>query len=224
MKNLLKLLIVVIVSSMATESFAQVFGVKAGLNLSTMLVKDNEETYTDDFKMNPGFHVGITSEFPLSDAFSFETGLLLSTKGFKVSEEETDGGVTYEYKAKANLMYLDIPLTAKGYFDLGGPKIYGTFGPYIGLGIGGKYKTEYTIMGNTETEEEKIKWGSDKENDDFKTLDFGLTVGAGLQIDAIQVGFSYGLGLANISNFSEDSYRENNRVFGVSVGYRFGGN
>jgi hypothetical protein len=32
--------------------------------------------------MKTGFHIGATAEFPLTEIFSLETGLLLSTKGF----------------------------------------------------------------------------------------------------------------------------------------------
>lgn len=220
MKNLLKLLIVVIGFTMTTESYAQTFGVKAGLNLSNMLVEDDDDTYSDDFKVNPGFHVGATAEFPITELFSFETGLLLSTKGFKVSEEETFMGETVKYESKLNLIYLDIPLTAKASFDLGGARIYGVFGPYIGMGLSGKSKFEITAMGETETDEEDIKWGSDE--DDFKRLDLGLTMGAGVEISSIQIGLSYGLGLANISTYTDGGSKISNRVLGISVGYKFG--
>lgn len=220
MKNLLKLLIVVIGFTMTTESYAQTFGVKAGLNLSNMLVEDDDDTYSDDFKVNPGFHVGATAEFPITELFSFETGLLLSTKGFKVSEEETFMGETVKYESKLNLIYLDIPLTAKASFDLGGARIYGVFGPYIGMGLSGKSKFEITAMGETETDEEDIKWGSDE--DDFKRLDLGLTMGAGVEISSIQIGLSYGLGLANISTNADGGSKISNRVLGISVGYKFG--
>ena len=96
MKNVIKLLIFVLVVSMTTGAFAQNFGLKGGLNLSNILAKDDNTTYSDDFKMNPGFHIGATAEFPFSDMFSFETGLLLSTKGYKISEEETFMGKKIE--------------------------------------------------------------------------------------------------------------------------------
>ena len=222
MKNLLKLLIVVIGFTMTTGSYAQTFGVKAGLNLSNMLVEDDDDTYSDDFKVNPGFHVGATAEFPITELFSFETGLLLSTKGVKVSEEETFMGETVKYDQILNLIYLDIPLTAKASFDLGGARIYGVFGPYIGMGLSGKSKFEITAMGETETDEEDIKWGSDEDEDDLKRLDLGLTMGAGVEISSIQIGLSYGLGLANISTYTDGGSKISNRVLGISVGYKFG--
>jgi len=210
---------------MSTELFAQNFRVKAGLNLSNMLMKDYNETYSDDFKMNPGFHIGSTAEFPLTEMISFETGLFLSTKGFKKSEEEIIMSETIEIEEELNLLYLDIPLTAKVSFDLDGAKIYGVLGPYLGMGLSGKSKYEYTFDGETETEEEDIEWGTNEEveKDDLKRLDFGLTMGAGVEINSIQIGLTYGLGLANISTYPYDDFKIKNRVLGLSVGYRFGG-
>jgi outer membrane protein W len=223
MKNLTNLFVVLMLSMMTTGLFAQSFGVKAGLNLSNMLVKDDDDTYSDDFKMNPGFHAGLTVDFPITEVFSFETGLLASTKGYKISEEETIAGETFEIEGKLNLLYLDIPLTGKVSFDIGGAKIYGAFGPYVGVGLTGKSKSEITVGGETEEEEEDIEWGSDEEGDDLKRLDYGLTVGAGVEISAIQIGVSYGLGLAKINPDTSNGAKINNRVIGISVGYRFGG-
>ncbi len=222
MKNLIRLLISVIVVTTATESFAQSFGVKASLNLSNMLVKWDGETESDDFKMKPGFHIGATAEFPLSEMISFETGLLFSTKGYRVSEKESGQGWSEEYKKKLNLLYLDIPLNAKASIDLGNMKAYGTFGPYLGMGLSGKYKYEGTYNGETQTSERDIKWGSDEVESDLKRLDFGLTIGAGVKINSIQIGLSYNLGLANVSPYT-DVITANNRVLGLSIGYQFGG-
>lgn len=222
MKNLRKLLFAIIMITISTVSFAQTFGIKAGLNLSNMLMKDNDQTYSDDFKMNPGFHFGATAEIPIVEMLSFETGLLISTKGFKTSGESSESGFTYEYKTKMNLIYLDIPLTAKATFDLGGAKIYGAFGPYLGMGLTGKTKTEATVNGSSDTNSEDVSWGSDAENDDLKRLDFGVSVGAGIEISSIQVGLSYELGLANISPYTDGGAKIGNRVLGLSVGYKFG--
>jgi hypothetical protein len=224
MKNFIKLSILVLLLSFGTDSFAQSFGIKAGLNLSNLLVKDDYDTYSDDFKMNPGFHFGPTIEFPMNEMLSFESGLLLSTKGTKMSEKESFDGYSYEYTSKINLLYLDIPLTAKATFDIGNSKAYGILGPYVGIGLSGKSKSEYTEDGETDTEEEDLSFGSDENEDDLKSLDYGLTAGIGIELNSIQIGVTYNLGLANISIDTEDSYKINNRVLGISVGYKFGGN
>lgn len=211
MKNLIKLLCVVVLFSMATRTTAQKFAVKAGLNLSKMLMKDDDDTYMDNVKMQPGFHVGATAEFPINDMFSFEPGLLLSTKGTRAKESG--------YKASINLFYFEVPLNAKATFDVGGVKIYGTFGPYLGLGLSGKYK--YTEDGNTDTH--TVKWGSDSDNDDQKRFDLGLNVGGGVEIKSMLIGLNYGLGLVSISPDTSNGYKEKNRVFAISFGYKLGG-
>jgi len=223
MNNFLKLFLVLMTLSMVSKAHAQTYGIRAGLNLATILAKDDEENYSENFKMKPGFHFGPIAEFPISDMFSFETGLLLSMKGFKSSETQTIFGETVKYEAKMTLFYLDVPLTAKATYDLGKAKVYGTFGPYIGLGLAGKGETKITSMGKAESEMSDIEWGSDEDEDDLKRFDLGLTVGAGVEVKSIQIGISYGLGLANISSYSKEGQKINNRVLGISVGYKFAG-
>jgi hypothetical protein len=205
-----------------TQTFAQIkFGVKAGLNLSNMLAKDNDQTYSENFKMKPGFHAGATVEFPIVKRFSFETGLLFATKGTKINEKETVGNETNELKGEINLYYLDIPLTAKVTFDIGSAKIYGDFGLYLGIGLKGKSKIEITDMGGTDSFNENIKFGSG--SDQVKRVDYGLTAGVGVEIQSVQFGISYGYGLANLSNDTDNGTITKNRVLGISVGYKFGG-
>jgi hypothetical protein len=230
MKNVGKLLLVVMILSWGLKSFAQpIFGVKAGLNLSNMLQKDDQETYSKDFKMRPGFHVGPTAEFQINDMFAFETGLLLSTKGYNYDESGTEEimgiSATYSSKGHLSLLYLDIPLTAKAVFDMNGTKLYGLFGPYVGLGLSGKHKDETTstVMGQTQTEntDGDVSFGSG--DDDIKPLDLGLQIGAGIELEKIQIGLAYNLGMANLAQSSDGGYKMNNRVLALSLGYKFGG-
>jgi hypothetical protein len=216
MKKVFKLLVLSSVLIYSSKSIAQTFGVKGGLNLTNMVVKADSKTLSEDFKMNPGFHLGATAEFPINDMFAFESGLLISTKGYKIVDEEGD----YKSEGKLNLTYLDIPLTAKASFEAGSAKIFGLFGPYVGLGLTGKSKYTVTSDDEKETEEEDVKWGSDKEKSDFKRLDYGLSIGAGLEINSLTFGLNYNLGMANI--IPNTVVTANNRVIAVSVGYKFG--
>ncbi len=223
MRNLTKLLVVVLALTMTTELFAQNFGIKGGLNLSNMRVKDDNKTYSDDYRIKPGFHIGATAEFPLAEMLSFETGLLLSTKGFTASKATfIYGGGTLKSTLRTNLLYLDIPLTVKGSSDLGRAKSYGVFGPYLGFGLSGKTKYKKTSNYTTSSYTKDIEWGSDKDKSDLKRLDFGLTMGTGVEINSIQIGLSFNLGLANISPNTDGGAKINNRVFRVSIGYIFG--
>ena len=214
MKNLMKPLIVFIMFLIASESFAQTFGINAGYNLSNLI--DKEPPYTgnqyrgvDEYKMKPGFNAGVTVEFPTKDWFSIDMGLILSTKGCKTSQK----GVTFNFKGTWNLVFIDIPLTAKKYFNAGCAKIFGAFGPYIGIGLGGKWNT-------IETNNSGTRSFSSNAFDNLNKLDFGLTAGAGVSIYSFQIGLSYGFGLSNISSYSPVIIR--NSVLGISLGYIFG--
>ena len=207
MKKFKLLLAAALILIFASEAYCQTFGIKAGLNLANMLAKDATGNF--DTKTLTGFHLGATAEFPVSEQFSFETGLLLSTKGSKENygDLNTDG--------KYTITYLDIPLTPKVTIKANGIKYYGLLGPYLGIGLGGQ-----VYMAGAGT---KIKWGSsvNSNGEYLKQLDYGLNIGAGVEVNAIQVGLTYGLGLANISGFADDT-KIYNRVLSLSVGYRFG--
>jgi hypothetical protein len=216
MKNLMKPLIVFIMFLIASESFTQTIGIKAGYNLSNLICKEpphyGNQFYVDEFKMKPGFNAGVTVEFPTKDWFSIDMSLILSTKGCKTIHKS----VTFNDKGTRNLVYLDIPLTAKTYFNAGCAKIYGAFGPYIGIGLGGKWDEIETnnFSGGTIS-------SSSNAFDGLNKLDFGLTAGVGVSIYSFQIGLSYGFGLSDISSDSNVIIR--NSVSGISLGYIFGG-
>ena len=221
MKNLVKLFLIVIAIMMATDKlFSQEFGIKVGFNSSNMHIVYDRLVLSDDSNMKTGFHIGATAEFPLTEIFSLETGLLLSTKGFISKQLFTEEALGFNYESKVNLnpLYLDIPITAKASSYIGSTKIYFVFGPYVGIGLSGKIKGEEIIDGVTTSQEIDIEWGSDIDSD-FKRMDFGLIVGTGVELNSIQIGLNYSLGLANI--LPQNNVKFRNRVLGISFGYKF---
>lgn len=222
MKNFERLLITILVAVTPLSSFAQIFGIKAGFNLSNMVIKYNDQIISQDLKMNPGFNVGGTAEFPVSEWLSIESELLLSTKGYKMSMEESYEGSSFKYERKLNLLYLNIPAKARAKVNVGKVNIYGEAGPYFGIGISGKEISTDTYNGEETTVNEKIEWGTNSETDLLRRSDFGLSFGAGVQVKAFQFGFNYDLGLSNIMPESIDNGKIMNRVLGISLGYRFG--
>ena len=218
MKNLGKLLILVLVFAITTESYSQKFGIgiKGGLNLSNLHNNDDRgaDYSTVDYKIKPGFHIGATVEIPIYKVLSLETGLLMSSQGYRSTYTDI-----FEFeKGKESLfsLYLNIPLAAKVTFSAGHVKIYGAIGPYIGIGLFGKFKWDFPLDSDSET----VSWGSDPDSDHFKRLDYGLIGGPGIEIKSLQIGLSYGLGLRNIS--PEEGVKASNRVLRLSVGYKFG--
>lgn len=220
MKNLTTILLIFLVSILCTPVNAQSLAVEGGLNLSTWLDRDDEEKYSKEYEyiMIPGFHLGATVNVPFRNFLSFEPGAYLSTKG--VRDEDSFLGI--DVNSKVSLMYLDVPLNIKVTYPMGGMIVFGTAGPYVGLGLSGKVKDTMEDGGQTETQKEDVKWGNDPDEHHLKRLDWGATLGAGVEMNSIIFEISYDYGLANISAYQEDGYRTRNRVIKVSLGYRIG--
>ncbi len=216
MKKVTKILMVVALATFSFNSFAQTFGVQAGLNMANVASKTAGEK--DDSKMLLGFNVGGTAEFAINDALSFQTGLILNTKGAKSEYTYNEGGVDVKVENKANILFLDIPLNLKYKFD----KIYIAAGPYLGVGVTGKMKTKASAMGFSEEETIDVKFGNDAAEDHVKRLDFGLNIGAGVDFGAIGVGVQYGFGLANLQPEGDSDNFSKNRLLSISVAYKFG--
>src|SRR6476620_11456259 len=80
------------------------FGIKGGLNVSTVVGGD-----VDNTKSLVGFHVGGLAEIHVVEKFFIQPELLYSTQGTKIDGPfGTDGDV--------KLNYLNIPVLAKYYF------------------------------------------------------------------------------------------------------------
>ncbi len=224
--------------SMATAANAQFrLGPTVGLNLSNQLIKDNDNTYSDDFSNKLGFSFGVVAEYAIGDNFAISPELLYAQKGhqIKASDEASDDfeGYTGDAKMKTNLNYFVLPINAVGIFPINDDfKISVFAGPYFGYAFSGKEK----LTGLTDEEEayaklaealsgEKIlendlEIGSD-EKDDYKAFDLGLSFGVGAEYKGFFLKGQYNLGLANLSNYTDNGAKINNRNIGISVGYLF---
>ncbi len=207
---------ITILLTLSTTTFSQSFGFKCGLNLSTIHSEYSESNYNGDYVI--GFHIGGFSEFSISRNTVLEPELLLTTKGFSEKGLEMDPGEPiYNTKLTATLYYIDLPINVKRYIYIGKTKLYGTLGTYVGLGLIGKTKEEF--WSTTEESKPDIINYIDMDNE-RRRFDFGLTAGAGITFNSIQIGISYNLGLANSSQISEG--RVYNREFNLSIGYLLG--
>ncbi len=214
MKNNKLFVITILFCIVCNVNYSQNFNIliKGGLNLSNMIVKDDDKTLSDDYKMLPGFHIHPAIEYSFSDLFSLEGGIAFQSRGYKVKGDN--------HKFRLTSIYLDIPINAKFNFNLGNVNLFCSLGPYVAFGIGGKIYKEGTVHNITKITKRPIKWGSDWD-DDLKTVDYGLNFGVGLDINNFMVGMSYGWGLANLCAIDDLDYKIKNYVLQISVGYKF---
>ncbi|MFA6619235.1 MAG: porin family protein [Candidatus Neomarinimicrobiota bacterium] len=216
MRNKNKYLILALGLLLSINAFAQTFGVKAGLNLATMLEKDDSGIISEKYTSQPSFHFGFSLEIPISGMLYLETDFLLSGKGYHYFEE--GNFVVNDYDAALNIYYLDIPILAKVKYDLGSVTMFGTLGPYFSAGVVGNYRYETELLGVPVSDTTSVEWGSDF--DEYKNLDMGLSIGAGIAYESIELGLSYQMGLISISGYTTDNYIKKNRVLAISLGYK----
>ncbi len=221
MKNFTKAITLLLVSLFFYQTNAQTFAIKGGLSASNINKKDYSTDYSDYSNMKPGFHLGVTADFPLNNSLSVEHGYIFTTKGSRFIND-VEG---YSYNNTINLYYLDIPLILKVSHNLNEKlKVFGTIGPYISIGLSGKTKFKEKYLGETGLEEytgeHTIEWGNNKEEDDLKRPEIGGSIGAGFEINSILFGVSYDFGLSNSLPGNDNYETQKNRVLKVSVGYR----
>lgn len=207
MKNLFRILTVLLILTTGNGAYAQRVGLMLGLNLSNLSIKNDDINFSkeNDFKMNPGIHLAVTIDVPLYKFLSFEGGILGTTKGYKCKYDLGPASV----KVNEYLFYLDFPLMIKGTLDLEAVKLYAEAGPYLGVGLYGINITYTNIPGlDEDTTSHTIEWGSGSGND-RKRFDMGLTFGGGVEIGAVPIflNLSYDLGLVNMSAVTDNGLK-----------------
>lgn len=184
------------------------YGVKAGLNLST-LTGDVE-----DVKSLAGFHAGGFVEIKLMDKFAIQPELLYSTQGAKSEYSISEDGFIGRGEEKVKLGYLNLPVMAK-YFVAPGFSIEA--GPQVGFLLSAKNEYDYSVSGFGITESES---GETDIKDSTESIDFSLNVGAGYEFNQnIFVQARYNFGLTNVAKDTDGSIK--NGVVQVSIGYKF---
>ncbi len=205
---------------------AQKFGVRTGANLTKLKISNvpsEFEEYQSDHRLKPAFHLGITTEFSLYGNLFIESGLLLSVKGSKMNQAIELVGEPYEASGTINPLYLEIPLELKRYFQVRDNKIFTAIGPYFAYGIGGDFKLDSNFMGVEQSTEEPISWGNDIAENTLKNLDYGMSMGLGMQIKQMQVGLRYAFGLADLNpDTNEESSIARNQNLNLSLTYYLG--
>ena len=193
MKKLLLSAAFAVCSVIAVNAQEIKFGVKAGPQITNLT---GDDMY-DDADSKFGFHAGVYANIKFGgDQFAFQPELLFSTQGAKTDILGED--------FKFNLTYLNVPLMVKWYAYEG---FNVEFGPQVGFNMSAKVKGE--LLGESFNED----------IDDIETIDFGLNIGAGYELESgINFGIRYGLGLTEITKEGEGP---KNSVFSLSVGYAF---
>jgi opacity protein-like surface antigen len=175
--------------------FSQVkWDAKVGMNFSNM-------TKYDDIKALPGFNLGVGMDYGFSENWSLQSGLMISSKGYKVKDY-----------AKVRPIYLDIPILAAYKFNISdNTKFVINAGPYLAFGLGGKVKYDGV------DESDKV-FG----DDGWNRFDLGIQYGIGLEIsDHYLVNLTGQNGFICPWDTEDGEDKPKNMTFSIGVGYRF---
>ena len=212
MKNLMTPILLIVLFTISWQLNAQKFGITAGLNMSDMLVSE-EMSEEEETKLLPGLHVGPTLDLSFGKQLSLETGLYLTSKGYRISEEDEDVSV----KGKLQFYYLDLPVKLK--YTLPSSKNYNLFfegGGYVGYGLSSKAKVTSDFLGSELTIEMDL-WGEDADewmdDSEIPRIDYGLVLGTGAVFGKNQLDISYKLGLKDLEE--SDQYSLKHSVLGL---------
>jgi Outer membrane protein beta-barrel domain len=188
-------------------------GITAGATLANMKSVFVGEPEKSGSKI--GFTAGIMADIEMEKNLSFQPMLNFTQKGFK----ETNNSNGNKQSAVLNLNYLELPLNIiytvpanKHRFFIGG-------GPSLSMGLSGKLKYKSSAFPD-ENEDISVKFGSNEEEDDFKSFDGGINVTTGIYLNnTVLIALNYYHGLSNllINGNSDNSFR--NRFFGLRIGY-----
>lgn len=215
------------------EISAQVqWGIKAGGNLSAMLLKD-ESGYTK-VQLRPGFHLGGTADLALSDRFSLQPSLLLTSKGLTIGKA---GGAREQYgvdKIKFTSYYIELPVNFIFKPQVGKGKMLLGAGPYIAYGLGGRWKAEangMSVKGKlkflNDFSSTDSSWGGNSRTLPYtKPFDFGADILIGYEFSKnLYIHLNGQLGLLDV-DMSYDGVSDERSSMktvqgGLSIGYRF---
>ena len=191
--------------AMSSLTFAQQFGVKAGMNVSSL---SSEEGLSDQGS-KIGFNAGVFMNAPLAENFSIQPELMYSQMGDKYNQ--TIAGTTYA--RSRHLDYVTLPVMFQYNAT---PAFYLEAGPEFGLLVGAKNKFTNESTNNTIAESANYK-------DDLNGFNVGIGLGAGYYFTP-NVGLTarYVAGLTDIAKdrpSGSDSVKNN--VFQVGLAYKF---
>ncbi len=207
--------------AMSSLTFAQQFGLKAGMNVSSL----SDDATMDDNKSKIGFNAGVFMNAPLAESFSIQPELLYSQMGNKAitTTTSTVGGssITTKTTGSTDLDYVTVPVMFQYKAT---PSFYLEAGPEFGLMVSGKAKGDRTTTTTTGTATTTSTSSvSEDIKDNLNTFNFGVGIGAGYYFTP-NVGLTarYVAGVTDIAKdrpSGSDAVRNN--LFQVGLAYKF---
>ena len=193
------------------------FGIKGGLNMAKLTVKNADIDLDPGFKLGPTF--GGFVIYNLNDKLAIQPEFLYTVKGgsseYSISVMEDGYDVVWDGKDNLKLNWLDIPILVV--FNPN-DKIKIFAGPFLEVFLNGTLDEEVTLTGTFEGEPFSESGGEsvDIESDDINSPGFGLIFGGAYMLgNNLEVEARYALGLNSV--FKNEGGDESVKNSGIQV-------
>lgn len=174
------------------------FGIKGGVNFSSFS-GDGFDAY-DDPEGRTAFHLGLLAEIPVGERFSIQPEVLYSAQGYDIASLEDANDIEYQ------LDYITVPVLAKFY-------VFNRFSLEAGPQIG------FLVQEEVDFNPSEDGGDIDLDDDQFKTVDFGVGLGASYKISNFFISGRYNIGLSDI--YDMEGVDAKNSVIQAGVGLMF---
>ena len=188
-------------------------GLMGGFTSSSTSIKNA------DSKSVSLYHIGVTAEIPLLGGFAIQPGLLYQVKGMSADKFNSSSISESLGSFETKVGYLEVPVQVQWGLDLLAFRPYVFAEPFVGFRVGQNTKGE--VAG-------KLK-------DDLKKVEYGLGLGAGVDVWRFQLSVKYfwnfgkiydkdgnvGPIVDNAKNVIKDAVNNGNNFNGVMVSAAF---
>ncbi len=174
---------------------------------------------------------GLAFDYWFTDHIFMETSVTYQRRGWRMDgvRYEKEGQYEMKQELKTNLHYIVLPMTYNIWYKMRRMGMVYEFGPYFGIGLGGKQKSSFDIELKDpafQAAAERLAQSMENEvkvfdGDNTKRFDFGLRFGLGTtfgKCSKFMVG--YDLGLLNLyRGGDQDMKSKNGTVYGALTFY-----
>ncbi len=215
------------ISSVSAQN-SSVF-IKAGYNMANISISDDGAV--DENRMLSSFQVGLQGDIAIiKNVLSIQPGLLFTGKGSKFQTGQP--GQNGYFRSVVNPYYIEVPVNLVVKAPVGGgAKFFAGAGPYVAMGVGGKRKLDYQVLGIATSRTDKIDFSDDDPTTQgeegagygiLRRFDYGLNGTVGFEGEKAMFSVNYGLGLAKLQSGADNNIDEKNkhRVLSFTVGFR----
>lgn len=153
-------------------------GLMGGFTSSSASIKNM------DSKSVSLYHVGLTAEIPLLGGFAIQPGLLYQVKGMSADKFNSSSISESLGSFETKVGYLEVPVQVQWGLDLLAFRPYVFAEPFVGFRLGQSAKVDTGDKNWDKNIADKLK-------DNLKKVEYGLGVGAGVDVWRLQLSVKY---------------------------------